>query len=51
MTAALNWCRDAGATGAALQVGADNPVAIKLYSSLGFTRAYDYDYRRPTVAP
>ena len=51
MTAALNWCRDAGATGAALQVAADNPVAIRLYSSLGFARAYDYVYRRPTVGP
>ena len=47
MSAALNWTRQAGATSAALQVLADNPPAVKLYTSLGFTQAYDYHYRRP----
>ncbi len=47
MGAALNWTREAGATTAALQVLADNAVAVGLYTSLGFTQAYDYHYRKP----
>ena len=51
MTSARNWCRDAGATGEALKVASDNPVAITLCSSLGFTCAFEYFHRRPTVGP
>lgn len=47
MSAALNWTRQAGATSAALQVLGINATAIGLYTSLGFTQAYDYHYRRP----
>jgi GNAT superfamily N-acetyltransferase len=47
MSAALNWTREAGATSVALQVLADNPPAVSLYTSLGFTQAYDYHYRKP----
>ncbi len=47
MDAALNWSRDAGAVGAGIQVAGGNEPAIKLYTSLGFAHAYDYDYRRP----
>ena len=47
MAAALNWTRQAGATSAALQVLGSNATAIGLYTSLGFTQAYDYHYRRP----
>jgi GNAT superfamily N-acetyltransferase len=50
MQAALNWTRDAGATRAAIQVAADNPVAIKLYTSLGLAHTYDYHYRQPVRA-
>lgn len=46
MHAALNWTGQMGATGAALQVLADNEVALALYRSLGFTHAYGYHYRR-----
>lgn len=51
MAAALNWARDAGATGAGIQVAGGNAVAIRLYASLGFVHAYDYRYRRPRSAP
>ncbi len=47
MAAALNWSRDAGATGATIQVAADNAVALALYASLGFGDGYDYGYFRP----
>jgi GNAT superfamily N-acetyltransferase len=47
MAAALNWSRDAGATGAGIQVAADNAVALGLYGSLGFADPYDYGYFRP----
>lgn len=47
MDAALNWCRDAGATAAGIQVAAENSTAIGLYGSLGFGDSYDYHYCRP----
>lgn len=46
MSAALNWARSAGAAHSAIQVLADNEVAINLYSSLGFGEVYSYSYRR-----
>lgn len=48
MHAALNWASRNGATAAAIQVLADNPAAVPLYRSLGFTDYYEYHYRRPT---
>lgn len=50
MDAAIAWSRDAGAVTAAIQVAADNTPAIKLYTSLGFSPAYDYHYRKPPMA-
>lgn len=47
MSAALNWCRDAGAVAAGIQVAAPNTPAVTLYTSLGFSDGYDYSYRRP----
>lgn len=49
MAAALNWSRDAGATGAGIQVAGDNAVALRLYGSLGFADPYDYAYFRPAA--
>jgi GNAT superfamily N-acetyltransferase len=46
MHAALNWTSQMGASNAAIQVLADNAVALALYGSLGFTQIYDYHYRR-----
>jgi N-acetylglutamate synthase len=46
MHAGLNWTSQMGATDAAIQVLADNEVALALYRSLGFTQIYDYHYRR-----
>lgn len=51
MCAALNWCRDAGAIAAGIQVAAPNTPALSLYTSLGFAEGYDYSYRRPRVSP
>lgn len=46
--ALTHWARGEGATGACLQVVADNAAARALYRSLGFTRElYRYAYRRP----
>ena len=50
MCAALNWCRDAGAVAAGIQVAAPNRPAVTLYGSLGFADGYDYSYRRPRIA-
>ena len=47
MHAALNWARSTGATDAAIQVLGTNTPAISLYTSLGFSEAYRYHYRRP----
>lgn len=46
MHAGLNWTSQMGATYAAIQVLADNAVALGLYRSLGFTQVYQYHYRR-----
>ena len=46
MLAASNWTSQSGATRAAIQVLADNTVAIGLYQSLGFSERYRYHYRR-----
>ena len=50
MDAAIAWARDAGAAAAGIQVAAGNTAAIRLYTSLGFGRAYDYHYRKPQPA-
>lgn len=47
---ALKWARLRGASKAWLQVEADNLVARKLYTSIGFTEIYRYHYRRPPEA-
>lgn len=44
MHAGLNWAAQNGALFAALQVSAENATAIGLYTTLGFTRQYDYVY-------
>jgi predicted GNAT family acetyltransferase len=41
----LGLARSEGARTAYLQVESDNPVASRLYASLGFTEAYAYHYR------
>jgi N-acetylglutamate synthase len=42
----LAWARKAGASGACLQVVADNTPAVNLYKSMGFTQElYRYHYR------
>lgn len=46
MHAGLNWTSQMGATGAAIQVLADNAPALSLYRSLGFADSYGYHYRR-----
>ena len=47
MQAALAWTSSVGATDAAIQVVSDNTPAVNLYTSLGFSEAYRYHYRRP----
>jgi ribosomal protein S18 acetylase RimI-like enzyme len=47
--AILGWGKDAGAQKAYLNVRRANDVAVKLYSSLGFSEAYAYHYRVPPV--
>jgi GNAT superfamily N-acetyltransferase len=47
MAAGLNAARAAGATHAALQTLANDPIPQNLYSSLGFAEAYHYHYRVP----
>ena len=51
LTAVLNWAeRDAGASGACLQVVSANAPAIRLYEQLGFDRElYRYHYRHRTL--
>jgi len=43
----LAWAKGEGATVAALNVQADNPAAIALYTGLGYSHQYDYSYRVP----
>lgn len=50
MRTGLAWAYEAGATVAALNVQANNPPAIALYSSLGYGYQYDYVYRLPVMA-
>jgi GNAT superfamily N-acetyltransferase len=50
MRTGLAWAKSAGATLAALNVAADNPAGQALYTSLGYTRQYDYIYRIPAAA-
>jgi GNAT superfamily N-acetyltransferase len=45
MRTGLAWAKSAGASIAALNVAADNPVGQALYTSLGYRRQYDYAYR------
>ncbi len=46
--ALMSWGVGEGATGACLQVAAENAPARTLYHALGFTQElYRYDYRRP----
>jgi N-acetylglutamate synthase len=45
--AILGWGKDSGAQAAYLNVRRANDVAMKLYSSLGFSEAYAYHYRIP----
>ncbi|WP_157959920.1 GNAT family N-acetyltransferase [Devosia submarina] len=46
MHAGLNWTSQMGASYAAIQVLANNKVALGLYRSLGFEQIYEYHYRR-----
>jgi ribosomal protein S18 acetylase RimI-like enzyme len=46
LLSALKWARLRGARQAWLQVEADNFAARRLYTTLGFTEVYRYDYRR-----
>ena len=50
MRTGLSWAHENGATVAALNVAADNPVGQALYRSLGYERQYDYAYRVPAGA-
>ncbi|WP_159586529.1 GNAT family N-acetyltransferase [Chelativorans xinjiangense] len=47
LLSALKWAHLRGAAEAWLQVEADNPAALGLYRSLGFTEVYRYHYRQP----
>lgn len=48
MQTGLFWAKtQGGAHTAALNVQADNPAALALYTSLGYRRQYDYVYRVP----
>jgi len=47
----LGWARDHGATGAFLQVEADNASAISLYEAAAFKSVYSYDYWRQEMIP
>jgi GNAT superfamily N-acetyltransferase len=47
MRTGLAWAKEQGASIAALNVQADNPVAQALYASLGYRHQYDYVYRVP----
>lgn len=42
----LDWARKNGATGAFLQVEADNTPAVSLYEAAAFKTVYSYDYWR-----
>jgi GNAT superfamily N-acetyltransferase len=46
MQSGFAWAREAGARRAVVQVAADNPPAIALYTGLGYAHQYDYHYRR-----
>ena len=46
LAALAGWARDQGVAQLYLQVERDNSPARRLYAGLGFTEAYDYDYRR-----
>jgi GNAT superfamily N-acetyltransferase len=46
MQSGFAWATRNGARQAAVQVAADNPPAISLYSGLGYVYQYDYHYRR-----
>lgn len=46
LAALLGWARDNGATGAFLQVEADNAPAVSLYETAAFKSVYSYDYWR-----
>ena len=50
MRTGLAWAKSAGATLAALNVAADNAAGKALYTSLGYSRQYDYTYRTPVAA-
>lgn len=46
LAALLAWAHDQGATGAFLQVEADNVAAVALYAASAFKSVYSYDYWR-----
>ncbi|KAF0181999.1 MAG: GNAT family N-acetyltransferase [Hyphomonadaceae bacterium] len=47
----LGWARNNGATGAFLQVEADNKPAVSLYEAAAFKSVYSYDYWREETIP
>lgn len=51
LAALLAWGRDNGATGAFLQVEADNAPAVSLYQAAAFKTVYSYDYWREEPRP
>lgn len=48
---ALSWAAENGARHAALQVQADNTMAVGLYLAMGFAFRYPYHYRRKPEIP
>jgi N-acetylglutamate synthase len=51
MAGMFGWARENGASGAFLQVEADNAPAISLYQAAAFKSVYSYDYWREETIP